>query len=106
MTRHANPVAPLFAPPPFDTTCTIEIEHTQEHLHAHCALAGDIALNPGDRVRVHGAPVRVPFGERLVIERPVTVRRAGLARRQWTRLAAMFDLSELYEVSFSPRRLP
>ncbi len=88
------------------TPCTIEIEHSESSLHAHVALDGDIALRPGDRVRVHGEPIRVAFGQILVLRRDATVERAGWLERQWTRLASRFELSELYEVSFTPRRLP
>ncbi len=87
------------------TPCTIEIEHTERSLHAHVELDGAIALQPGDRVRVHGDPIRVVFGEALVLRRDATVERAGWLERQWTRLAARFALSELYEVSFTPGRL-
>jgi hypothetical protein len=86
------------------TQCTIEIEHSEAHLHAHVELddAGD--LMPGDRVQVHGAPIHVQFGDKLTLRRPATVERATWIERQWTRLAARFELSELYEVSFTPRR--
>ncbi len=87
------------------TPCTIEIEHSETSLHAHVELDDDIALRPGDRVRVHGAPIRVVFGERLVLRRDATVERAGWLERQWTRLAARFALAELYEVSFTSGRL-
>ena len=87
------------------TACTIEIEHTERSLHAHVELDGAPALRPGDRVRVHGEPIRVRFGQTLVLRRDATVERAGWLERQWTRLAARFELSELYEVSFTPGRL-
>jgi hypothetical protein len=87
------------------TPCTIEIEHSERSLHAHVELDGAIALRPGDRVRVHGDPIRVRFGQSLVLRREATVERAGWLERQWTRLAARFELSELYEVSFTPGRL-
>ena len=87
------------------TPCTIEIEHTAESLHAHVALDGEPELRPGDRVRVHGEPIRVRFGDRLTLRREATVERAGWLERQWTRLAARLELSELYEVSFTPGRL-
>ena len=85
--------------------CTIEIEHTDASLHAHVELDGEVALRPGDRVRVHGDPIRVAFGERMVLRREATIERAGWLERQWTRLAARFELSALYEVSFSGGRL-
>ena len=88
-----------------DVPCTIEIEHTERSLHAHVELDGEPALQPGDRVRVHGAPIRVRFGDRMTLHRQATVERAGWLERQWTRFAARFELSELYEVSFTPGRL-
>jgi hypothetical protein len=87
------------------TPCTIEIEHSERSLHAHVELDGDIALQPGDRVRVHGDPIRVRFGQTLTLRRDATVERAGWLERNWTRLAARFELAELYEVSFTPGRL-
>ncbi len=86
--------------------CTIEVEHTASSLHAHVELDGQIELRPGDRVRVHGPPIRVPFGQALSLRREATVERAGWLERQWTRMVARFALSELYEVSFTPGRLP
>lgn len=88
----------------FDTGCTIEIEHTPDHLHAHVALDGGIALNPGDRVRVHGAPVRLPFGQSVTLRRTATVSRATLIERLWTRAKGHIEMTELYEVTFSPGR--
>ena len=86
----------------FDTPCTVEIEHSEEFLCAHVELAGGVVAEPGDQVRVHGGGFHVPFGERRVFERTATVERAGLAERLWTKLAGHFEMTELYEVSFSP----
>ncbi len=85
----------------FDTPCTIEIEHTDAHLHAHVELDGDIAIAPGDSVRVHGAPVRVRFGERMTERRTATVTRANVFERAWMRLKGDLDLTEMYEITFS-----
>lgn len=89
----------------FDTPCRIAIEQSEEHFHAHVELAGDIAIHPGDRVRVHGAPIRVAFGQSVVHDRTATITRAGPLLRAWTRFVAYFDLAELYEVSFTPRKM-
>lgn len=86
------------------TQCTIEIEHSEESLHAHVELDDQSDLRPGDRVRVHGAPIKVTFGQRLKLRRPATVERAHWLERVWTRLTARFELNELYEISFSSRR--
>lgn len=91
--------------PRFDTPCRIEIEQSPDHFHAHVELAGDLRLAPGDQVQVHGSPIRVAFGGRVVEDRIATVTRAGPLRRFLTRLKARFELTELYEVSFNPGRL-
>jgi hypothetical protein len=89
----------------FDTPCRIEIEQTTEQFHAHVRLAGDVELRPGDQVLVHGAPIRVDFGQSIAIDRMATVTRAGPLSQLWIKVAAYFDLTELYEVSFTPGRL-
>lgn len=88
-----------------EVACTIEIEQTHDCFHAHLMLDGDIAIHPGDRVLVLGEPVRMRFGEKRSERRRATVTRAGLLRRAWTRFTARFELQELYEVSFTPRRV-
>ncbi len=93
------------SPRSFDVPCTITIEQSPEHFHAHVELEGDIPLYPGDEVKVHGAPMTVDFGQSLQFTRLATVTRATAFTRAWTRLAAYFDLTELYEVSFNPGSL-
>lgn len=95
----------LFSSQSFDTPCRIEIEQSPDHFHAHVELADSIDIRPGDRVQVHGDPIRIGFGERRVFDRLATVQRAGLLRRAWTRFASNFELAELYEVSFTPGRV-
>lgn len=87
-----------------EVPCTIEIEHSSMSLHAHVNLDGDIEIHPGDEVIVHGEPLSVPFGERKVERRRATIIRANLIDRLATKLSATFELTELYEVSFTPRR--
>ena len=88
----------------FDVPCTIEVEHTNEHLHAHVSLEGDVPIHPGDRVRVHGEAIQVEYGEAMSVERIATVIRAGWLARQWTKFLASLEITELYEVSFSAGR--
>ena len=88
----------------FDAPCRVEIEHSPESLHAHVEIEGDWEMQPGDRVLVQDAPTDAPYGERIVVRRRATVIRAGLLERAWTRLAGNFELTELYDVSFSERR--
>lgn len=92
------------SPRSFNVPCTIEVEQTHDNFHAHLTLDGDIAIGPGDRVQVHGAPIRIAFGDTFVERREATVYRAGLVRRTWTRIISRLELSELYEVSFTSAR--
>lgn len=84
--------------------CTVDVAHTVESLHAHVELHG-VDVGPGDAVLVHDAPAAVAYGEHVVCERTATVTRAGALRALWTRLTSRFELTLLYEVSFSPRRV-
>ena len=88
----------------FTAPCTVEIEHSPESLHAHVEIDSDVAIQPGDEVLVHDAPTDVAYGERLVVRRTATIIRAGLLERAWTRIAGHFELTELYDVSFTERR--
>jgi len=88
----------------FTVPCTVEVEHTADSLHAYVELDGDIGIGPGDEVILHGAPIAVKFGERIIERRVATVVRANLFQRLTTKLLARFELTELYEVSFTPRR--
>jgi hypothetical protein len=85
----------------FDTPCTIEVEHGFDHLHAHVELDGDVAIEAGDQVRVHGGAIQLPYGRKIVEHRTATVTRASSLGRAWTKLKARFELTELYEISFS-----
>ena len=85
------------------TGCTVEVEHSNEALHAHVHLDGEPVIRPGDRVRVNGAPVRVAFGERVVLRREATIAHANRIEQWWAKLTGNLILSELYEVSFTPR---
>jgi hypothetical protein len=79
--------------------CDIEVERTHEHLHAHVVLHG-VAPEPGDAVRVEGAPARVEFGERRTLHGRATVRQASSLRRWWTRTWGVREFYELYDVGF------
>jgi hypothetical protein len=89
----------------FDVPCTVEIEQTSETFHAHVILDGDIEIRPGDEVQVHDAPTDIKFGERIVVRRTATVVRAGVLEQLRARLEGYLELTELYEVSFSGRRV-
>lgn len=79
--------------------CTMDLEATLEHFHAHAELH-DVAIEPGDEVLLHNAPSRVPLGTRRVYDTTATVRQASWLRRQWTRLIGGTEFHELYDVGF------
>lgn len=82
-----------------EVPCTLELEATQERFHAHVVLEG-VAPNEGDEVLVHGAPTRIPIGERRTMRARATVHQASLPRRAWTRLIGTSEITSLYEVGF------
>ncbi len=97
-------LTPAFGRRRFECPCTIEIENTPESLHAHVELDGDFIIEPGDEVQVIDAPARPPYGDRIVVRRTAVVTRVGAMERLFTRLLGNFELTELYDVSFTERR--
>ena len=89
----------------FDVPCTITVEQSPEHFHAHVDLPENVVMEAGDKVRIHGDPISIPFGTRKVFERTATVTRAGPFKRALVHAAAYLDLAELYEVSFNAGRI-
>ena len=88
----------------YEFPCTVEIEHTPKSLHAHVEIDADFLVEPGDEVLVRDAPTDVPYGQRIVVKRTAVVTRASGIERAWTKLSGMFELTELYDVSFTERR--
>ena len=88
-----------------EVPCTLDLEHTSDSLHAYVDLDG-IAVGPGDEVLVHDAPHGIGFGERAMLNRRASVRRAGPLKRFWAHVEGYLELTELYEVSFSEGRAP
>ena len=86
-----------------EVPCTIDLEQSPDSLHAYVDLP-DVVIGPGDEVVVHDAPTTIAFGERVVLTRRASVRRAGPLRRFWAHVEGYLELTELYEVSFSDGR--
>ena len=83
----------------------VDIEKSPESFHAY-AVPDGVDIRPGDIVTVHGVPTDIGFGERLILQCPATIDRAGLIERLWTSFTAFFQLTELYEVGFMPKEAP
>ena len=88
-----------------EVTADIDIEKSPVSFHAH-AVPDGVAIRPGDIVVVHGVPTDIGFGDRLISQCPATVTRAGPVARLWTKITAMTELTELYEVGFMPKETP
>jgi hypothetical protein len=84
--------------------CTVNVVNTFEFLSAHVVLDGDVKIQPGDEVLVHGKEIRVPYGETHSERRQATIQRAGWLERQWTKLTGNFEYMELLEFSFSEEK--
>ena len=82
--------------------CIVDIEQTAESLHAH-AIPEGVAIHPGDRVLLCGAPTGIQFGDRVRIECMATVLRAGVIGRMWAQVRGLAALVELFEVGFQPK---
>ncbi len=82
-----------------DVRCTVDLEATHDHFHAHVDLDG-VVVDPGDAVLVHGTPSRIPFGTVESFESTATVYRASWLKRQLVRLVGSTEISALYEVGF------
>ncbi len=88
-----------------EVPCTLDLEHTSDSLHAYCDLEG-VAVGPGDEVLILDAPRGIAFGERALVHRRASVRRAGPLTRLWAHVEGYLELTDLYEVSFSEGRAP
>jgi len=79
--------------------CTLDLEATHDHFHAHADLGG-VEIREGDAVQVHGAPDRVPFGEKRSVVTTATVSRATWPRRVLVRVLGTSHITDLYDVGF------
>lgn len=82
-----------------EVACTVDLEATHDHFHAHVDLKG-IEVNEGDAVLVHNTPDRIPFGTVRTFESTATVYRASWFKRQLVRIFGSSEISALYEVGF------
>ena len=82
-----------------EVPCSIDLESTHDHFHAHVELEG-LEPEPGDAVTVGNTPSRIAFGEKRTYRSRATVAQASALRRWWTKWRSRLDITELYEVGF------
>ena len=83
--------------------CTVEIEHTVGSFHAHVELDGDMWSSPATR-SCPRCPHDAPSASASSSARNATVTRAGAIERIVDADRANFELTELYDVSFTEGR--
>lgn len=82
-----------------EVPCTLDLERTHEHFHAHVELDG-VFVNPGDGVQVFEAPTTLEYGEVKTMQSRAVVKKAGWLRRKWTQVVGALEFYELYDVGF------
>lgn len=85
------------------TACTVTVAHTEESLEAHVELDDGLLPQTGDRVTVYGEPVRVEYGSTISLRRDARLVRGSVIDKAWVKFRSLFEVTELYEVSFSTR---
>ncbi len=85
-----------------EVDCTVDLEQTNDSLHAWVDLDG-YDVGPGDEVLVIDAPTDVPFGERQIHRRKAVVIPASAWERFKAKLQGYRELTELYEVGFEEK---
>jgi len=82
-----------------EVPCTVDLEMTHDHFHAHVDLKG-VEVDPGDEVLVRNTPSRIAFGTTTTFESSAEVKRASWLKRQVIELTGGTEIHELYEVGF------
>lgn len=82
-----------------EVPCTLDLERTHDHFHAHVELLGVLA-DEGDAVQIRQAPTTLEYGEIVRMESQAVVKKASWLRRKWTRLVGVSEVQELFEVGF------
>lgn len=88
----------------YEVPCRVDLEHTIDSLHAHVDLEDETPIGPGDQVLINGDPIDIAYGEKRVIDRVATITRGGWYDRVWARVAGGMEVTELFDVSFTPGR--
>ncbi|MGF1605704.1 MAG: hypothetical protein ACFB22_05145 [Rhodothalassiaceae bacterium] len=84
--------------------CRVAVERSNDYLSAHVILGHNQMPEAGDSVLVHGDEIQADHDQRFILRRRATLKRSGPLTRAWTKFTALFEILELFEVSFSGRR--
>lgn len=81
----------------------LEMANTWDDLYAHVHLPG-VDVGTGDSVLIQNAPTSLPWGQRRRVEGLAIYQKASSLKKLWIRLIGRFEITMLYEVSFSSTR--
>ena len=88
----------------FEVVCMLDVVLTAEVLHAHVVLDG-VEVGPGDSVQLLQDPGPMAAGTSIRRTGRARVRRAGVLGRFWARLEGLWQITEMYDVSFTSGRM-
>lgn len=81
----------------------LEMSNTWDDLYAHVTLE-DVDIGPGDEVLLHNVPVELAYGATRSVQGTATYQKAHPILKWWTKQLSRFEITMLYEVSFSTTR--
>jgi hypothetical protein len=81
----------------------LDLANTWEDLYAHVHLE-NVDIGPGDSVLIQQAPTQLAWGEKYSVKGDAVYTKASIWQKIWTRFFSRFEITMLYEVSFSATR--
>jgi len=82
---------------------SLDMANTWEDLYAHVELEG-VDIGPGDAIQLHQVPVDLPYGQKRRVTGKASYFKASSLKRWCIRTFSRFEITMLYEVSFSSTR--
>jgi hypothetical protein len=82
---------------------SLEMANTWEDLYAHVELEG-VDIGPGDAVKLHQVPYDLPYGQVRHVSGKASYFKASAFKRWFITTFSRFEITMLYEVSFSSTR--
>lgn len=82
---------------------SLDMANTWEDLYAHVDIQG-IDIGPGDAIKLHRVPVELPYGQKRFVQGKASYVKAGVMKRWFIKTFSRFEITMLYEVSFSSTR--
>ena len=82
---------------------SLDMSNTWEDLYAHVELEG-VDIGPGDAIQLHQVPFDLPYGQKRRVNGKATYLKASSLKRWFIRTFSRFEITMLYEVSFSSTR--